>query len=79
MFAYKDDFADLQDTYDHFSPDRTPLKGKVQFLCVDPPFNVRRERNLQNSDYDVLTEVDMKAIVQQAADLVRPGVHLLQH
>lgn len=53
------------------------LEGKVQFLAWDPPFNIRRDKNLPNSDHDTLSGDQMQIAASLVDQLLRPGGHAL--
>ena len=53
------------------------LKGKVQLVMTDPPWNYRRERKLDNSEHDVLSDEDMKRVVDAIIEVLAPGGHVI--
>lgn len=56
---------------------QSPIVGNVQLLLTDPPFNIRRLAGYKNAQYDVLTEDQMKMVVENADSLLRPGGHAI--
>lgn len=52
------------------------LEGTVQLFMTDPPYNLRRELEKDNSDYDYLDRTGMKKTVKTARFVVRPGGHI---
>ena len=68
-------FADLLKDM-AMDPDNEDIVGNVQLILTDPPYNIRRERGRANSEYDSLSELDMKTTVELCSKLLRPGGHL---
>jgi len=52
------------------------LEGKVALILTDPPYNCRRIGGAPNSDYDELSDSDMKAAAEIFCKLLRPGGQL---
>ena len=77
LHCYNSTFEEVCEGYDNAGGDNTELNGQVQLLLCDPPFNIRRLRDLPNSEYDKLTLGDMKRLVSLALQLVRPGGHVI--
>lgn len=48
------------------------INRKVDSVLVVPPYNVRRDRNAENSEYDVITSDDMRGIAKVLGDLMKP-------
>ena len=53
------------------------LEEKVQLFFTDSPRNYRREENMDNSDHDVLSDKDMKKVVELVAKLLVKGGHAI--
>lgn len=53
------------------------LRGAVQLVLSDPPYNTRRLHAMPNSHYDNLSEDVLKETVSRIHDWVRPGGHVL--
>ena len=51
------------------------IKGRVQLVLTDPPFNIRRMRGDEDSDYDRLSTEQMGHFVSVVDMLLRPGGH----
>lgn len=51
------------------------LEGMVQLVLTDPPYNIRRVRGDENSDYDHMTVQDMMEFVDLVGLVLRPGGH----
>ena len=51
------------------------LEGVVQLLLTDPPYNIRRIRGDENSDYDAMTVEDMMEFVDLVGTVLRAGGH----
>ena len=51
------------------------LEDSVQLILTDPPYNIRRQLNAENSNYDVLTVHDMNDIVTQVSSMLLRGGH----
>ena len=52
------------------------LENAVQLFFSDPPYNIRREMEKDNSEHDDLDKAGMKGTVQVAAHVLRPGGHV---
>ncbi len=48
----------------------SPSVEGCQLLLCDPPYNERRERDAVDSEYDLLSEADMKVVVALAQMLL---------
>lgn len=77
VHAYNCSFDDISESYDSLGNDNRELSSRVQLVLCDPPFNVRRERGLNNSEYDRLSFADMKRLVNRVTELVRKGGHII--
>lgn len=70
---YDVDFRDL--VAEHVMEAGKDIFGKVDFDMADPPYNVRRERNTANSEYNVFNLQDMKDMVEHMGRRLKPGAH----
>lgn len=50
------------------------LIGKVGFVLVNPPYDVRRNRNNVNAAYDVFSSKHLQKIVKIMGDNKRPRI-----
>lgn len=66
-------FMDLIDTESENTG--LDLRGQVNFILTDPPYNVRYESGKDNSSHDVLTTEDMKNSVELFSQMLVPGGH----
>jgi len=74
---YNCSFEDLVENYDMLMEDAPPLKGRVQLILSDPPFNVRREANRDNAEYDILRLDQMDKSVESMYETLGPGGHVV--
>lgn len=51
------------------------LTDQIQLALMDPPYNIRRDRDLPNSAYDILSHETMQNTVEGLTRVVRPGGH----
>ena len=51
------------------------LSNSVQLLLTDPPYNVRRDRGMEDSEYDVITFEQMIEVSRTASQILREGGH----
>ena len=51
------------------------LEGIVQLVLTDPPYNIRRIRGDENSEYDAMNVQDMTEFVDLVGTVLRPGGH----
>ena len=51
------------------------IENRVDLLLTDPPYNVRREGNKDNSDYDIFYESDIKDLCDLCELVLKPGGH----
>ena len=68
--------CDFEDLNEVLSEDLTDLNDKVQLIVTDPPYNIRRRHNRNNSQYDKILPESMKKLIDICAELLRPGGHL---
>ena len=54
-----------------------PVRGNVQLILTDPPYNIRRRQGRSNSDHDKLARKDMRKVVDTCCEMLRPGGHLV--
>jgi hypothetical protein len=59
----------------HLETCNEDLTGKVQLVLTDPPYNTRSDRDLPNSEHDVLGPEDLVDAAKLIASLLRPGGH----
>ena len=75
---YNCSFEDLVEEDDTVKPRRSPnISGGVQLILTDPPYGVRLESGRPFAEHDVMTEDTMQKVVEVAADLLRPGGHII--
>ena len=53
------------------------LKDSAQLILTDPPYNIRRERGMQNAEHDKLHLSDMEECVETIDNMLRPGGHAI--
>lgn len=51
------------------------LRGTVDFVLTDPPYNVRRKVNTENSEHDKFSFGDMQKISGLLGEVMKPGAH----
>ena len=51
------------------------LSNFVQLLLTDPPHNVRRDRGMEDSEYDDINFEQMKAVSSTSSQILREGGH----
>ena len=73
--AYNVPFDDLAEA--HSGGCGEELEEKVQLFFTDSPWNYRREHNMDNSDHDVLSDKDMKNVVELVATVLAKGGHAI--
>ena len=71
--VYDVHFSDLMEIEEEESGHS--LKGNVNLILTDPPYNIRSSKNKNNSDHDVITKEDMKQCVNLFAKMLVPGGH----
>lgn len=81
------DFKDLLSTHNSSSSGRDgigppgtgygPIRGRVQLVLTDPPYNTRRERRAKDAEYDVFEDSDYRVAANLFRDLLRAGGHVL--
>ena len=54
-------FEELQFRYER--REQATLRGRVFFMLLDPPYNMRLASKKSNSDHDTLSEDDMDHVV----------------
>ena len=77
VHVYNCDFDELIESHDMLGTDRREISDRVQLMLLDPPFNVRREKELPNSEYDRLSFGDMMRVVNRSVELLRQGGHVI--
>jgi len=70
---YDCNFQELEDTYEEQTGEE--LEDAVHFVLTDPPYNVRRERNDENSEHDMLSNTDMEQAAQLMGRSLKEGCH----
>lgn len=73
VHVYDTCFRDIEEIHSHRTGDH--LSGNVDLLLTDPPYNIRRERDRENSSYDELSLKDMDDFCSVATDLLCEGAH----
>ena len=51
------------------------LNKNVDLVLTDPPYNIRKEGNRENSSHDSFSEKDMKDLVDICEQVLKPGGH----
>lgn len=51
------------------------VTGKVDFVFVDPPYNVRKNRNENNMESDLHTYQEIIDMPMILTDVINPGAH----
>ena len=74
-YLFNDSFENFHDCVHESSWSNRSLRGKVQLILTDPPYNVRRESTRDNAEYDSLSLEDMRQATYLFAELLRPGGH----
>ena len=76
-FVCTANFDDLENDYETETGITLSAKnGKpVDLLLSDPPYEVRSDRDAENSEHDILEPGDMKKVADLAARILRPGGH----
>lgn len=54
---------------------RESMLAFVNLVLIDPPYNVRRSRHDDNSEYDLLKSEDIAEVVELCARKMRPKGH----
>lgn len=71
--VYDIDFGKLVE--EHELGTREGINGKMEFMFVDTAYNVRRDGNADNSEYDILTSEDMRHMGRVLGNVMKPGAH----
>lgn len=75
---YNCSFEDIIETEEHdneVGSTTSRLRGEVQLVLSDPPYNIRSSQSRTGSHYDSFTKEDMKAFSKLISELLRPGGH----
>lgn len=70
---YLSEFNGVLDDHEYIALE--VIEEKVQLVLTDPPYNIRREQNKIDSDYDSMTRDDMEEVVKVIGRALRSGGH----
>lgn len=70
---YEVDF--INSIVEHKQNAREDVNGKVELVLVPHSYNIPRDRNADDSEYDLFTSDDMRDMAMIQGDAMKPGTH----
>lgn len=74
VYMHSCSYENLVDALDN-DGSSVDISGNTQFVCIDPPYNVRRMSGRDRAAYDTLFVTDMDKVIALIDELLRPGGH----